>query len=419
MSMGVVGFETKCSRTACRSCQHSRLLPVLDLGRMPLVDTLLPPASLARREPMYPLEVGLCPQCSLVQILETVPAEEVFHSDYAYYSSFSESLLAHSRANALALIESRRLSSQSLVIELASNDGYLLKNFMEKGIAVLGIDPCPGPVQAAQKIGVPTLCEFFGKDLAARLADEGKRADVVIANNVLAHVPDLNGFVAGIRTILKDDGVLVSESPYVRDLLDHCEFDTIYHEHLSYYSVTSLDHLFRRNGLYLNDVQRLSIHGGSLRIHVARHEAVKDSVRQYLAQEQQRGMNRQEYYRDFGQKVRELRDAMRTLLAGLKAQGSRIAAYGAAAKGVIMLNYIGFGPETIEYVADRNTHKQGKYIPGVRIVVCDPSRLLVDMPDYVMMLPWNLKDEILAQQEPYRRQGGRFIIPAHPQPLVV
>ncbi len=405
-------------RATCRSCAHPGLLPVLDLGIMPLADGLVSSEQLLHAEKTYPLEVAFCPECSLVQILETVPPETLFRQDYPYYSSFSDALLAHSRKNALNLVESRKLNSQSLVVELASNDGYLLRNFVEKGIPVLGIDPAQGPARAAEKVGVPTLCDFFGRTLASQLKGENKRADVIVANNVLAHVADTNGFVDGIGILLKDDGVAVIEVPYVRNLIDHREFDTIYHEHLCYFSATAIDRLFRRHGLYLVNVERLSIHGGSLRLYIEKKENVQPAVTSLLEEEKRLGIDQYPYYQSFGREVEALRTALRALCIELKNDGKTIAAYGAAAKGSTMVNYVGLGRETIEYVVDRNIHKQGKFMPGVRIPIHDPAKLAAEMPDYVLLLPWNFKDEILAQQDGYRKKGGRFIVPI-PSPVIV
>jgi hypothetical protein len=406
------------TETHCRSCKKAGLRPVLDLGTMPLADGLLTSEQLKEHEPAFPLEVAFCPSCSLVQILETVPPEQLFGKDYPYFSSFSDHLLAHSRNNALNLIKIRNLGKQSLVVELASNDGYLLKNFVENGVPVLGIDPAEGPAKAAIKIGVPTLNDFFGKELATRLSKEGKRADVIIGNNVLAHVADTNGFVEGVHILLKETGVGVFEFPYVRDLIEHGEFDTIYHEHLCYFSATAIDHLFRRHGLYLNDVERLSIHGGSLRIYVEPREAVKDSVKNLLAEEKKLGVDGYPYYEQFAQRVKDLRKDLRKMVSQIKSEGKKIAAYGAAAKGATLVNYVGLGTDSIDFVVDRNVHKQGKFMPGVHIPIHDPARLMQEKPDYVLLLPWNFKDEILKQQEPYRKGGGRFIIPI-PTPKIV
>jgi len=383
-----------------------------------LADALRRKEQLSQAEPVFPLTVAFCPHCSLVQLLETVPPEVLFCQDYPYYSSFSPALLQHSRANALDLIDSRHLNSSSLVIELASNDGYLLKNFVEAGIPVLGIDPADGPARAAEKASVPTLCTFFGESLARKLAASGKIADVIIANNVLAHVADLHGFVEGIRTLLKEDGVAVIEMPYVKDLVDHCEFDTIYHEHLCYFSVTALDHLFRMHSLFLNDVKHLLIHGGSLRIYVGKKENVSPAVEGMLRTETAERVDQIDYYWDFAEKVQAIRTELRRLLQALKEQGARIAAYGAAAKGSTMINYSGIGREFVDFVVDRNTHKQGLYMPGRHIPVLAPEALLEQAPDYVLLLAWNFADEILQQQKEYQQRGGRFIIPV-PHPRVV
>jgi SAM-dependent methyltransferase len=391
---------------------------VLSLGITPLADGLRRKEQLSQAEPVFPLNVAFCPQCSLMQLLETVPPEVLFCQDYPYYSSFSPALLKHSRANALDLISSRHLNSDSLVVELASNDGYLLKNFVEHGIPVLGIDPAEGPARAAKAAGVPTRCTFFGENLARELVANGKAADVIIANNVLAHVADLHGFVEGIGTLLKQDGVAVIEMPYVKDLVDHCEFDTIYHEHLCYFSVTALHHLFRMHSLFLNDAKHLSIHGGSLRIYVEKREHVSAVVRSMLETEAAEKVNRFDYYRNFAEKVQAIAQELRRLLVCFKEQGARIAAYGAAAKGSTLINYCGIGAEFVDFVVDRNTHKQGLYMPGQRIPVLAPEALAEKMPDYVLMLAWNFADEILEQQKTYRQRGGRFIVPV-PNPRVV
>jgi SAM-dependent methyltransferase len=406
------------TEASCRSCGGARLKTFLDLGDTPLADRLLTNADLGKKELTFPLRVAFCEDCSLVQITETVNPEILFDDAYPYFSSFSPALLKHSRENALDLIARRGLGQGSFVVELASNDGYLLKNYVEAGIPVLGIDPAVGPAQAAQKIGVPTRCAFFSRELAESLRSEGIRADVIHANNVLAHVADMNGFVAAIARILKDNGVAVIEAPYVEPLIEHCEFDTIYHEHLCYFSVTALDKLFRRHGLYLNEIKHLSIHGGSLRLYVEPRERVGASVKTQLAHETARGLDSIEYFRDFSAKVDGLKRDLSALLRRLKSERASIAAYAAAAKGATLINTVGIGGDIIDFVVDRNVHKQGKYMPGQRLPIRSTEALLDAQPDYVLLLAWNFADEILEQQKEYRARGGRFIIPV-PQPQLI
>ncbi|RLA59965.1 MAG: methyltransferase [Gammaproteobacteria bacterium] len=402
----------------CRSCGHGELQPVLDLGRTPLADRFLREEQLGEPEPCYPLQVVFCGECSLLQINETVPPEVLFCDDYPYFSSVSDFLLRHSRDNALELIESRSLGSDNLVVELASNDGYLLKNYLERGVQVLGVDPADGPAREAEKIGVRTLNAFFTVELAADLAARGPRADVIHANNVLAHVVDINGFVQGIATLLNDTGVAVIEVPYVRELIDHCEFDTIYHEHLCYFSVTALDTLFRRHRLYINEVRHLEIHGGSLRLYVEKNDRQTQAVKSLLARESQEWVYNMDYYRDFAHRVERVKTELIGLLRTLQGQGKRIAGYGAAAKGTTLINSVGIGTDLLDFVVDRSSHKQGRYMPGRHIPIFGPEKLLETMPDYMLLLAWNFADEIRAQQSEYEARGGRFIVPV-PEPRVV
>ena len=375
LEMNPVSSDMKCI-DACRLCGSEQLEPVLDLGNMPLADDMPMESELGEPQSVFPLTVLFCGSCSLMQIRETVDPEVLFGRDYPYFSSFSEGMTKNARELTHRLVKAKGLNSESLVIEPASNDGYLLINYVELGIPVLGIDPVPNPAAAAMKRGVNTLQTFFTPELAKRLAASGQKADVIHANNVLAHQSDLNGFVQGISQVLKPDGTAVLEMPYVRDLIEHCEFDTIYHEHLCYFSLTALAQLFAAHGLYINDVEKLEIHGGSLRIFAEKTEQPVASVKKMLADEQDLGIDRFDYYKSFGKRVETLRSDLLNLLNRLKAEGSTIAAYGAAAKGSTLINFAGIGKETLDFVVDRNTHKHGRVMPGQHVPIRETAELV-------------------------------------------
>jgi SAM-dependent methyltransferase len=393
------------TRTTCRSCGSGALEPMLSLGETPLANALV--TDVNEVDERVPLDVVFCRACTLVQITEDV-APEVLFRDYVYFSSFSDTAVENARGIAERLIAERDLDDESLVMELASNDGYLLQHYRERGVPVLGIEPARNIAEVARRKGIATIAEFFARELAETLAG---RADVVHANNVLAHVADMNGFVAGIATVLKEGGVASIEVPYVREMIELLEFDTIYHEHLCYFSLTALDTLFARHGLTIGAVEQIPIHGGSLRFFAGRGMPRAQSVTQLLDEEREWGVATSDAYLRFGDRVRTLCEELRQTLASLKNEGKSIAAYGASAKGTTLLSFSGIGGETLDFVADRSTVKQGKRTPGTHLEIVAPEELLTRMPDYLLLLTWNFADEIMRQQEEYRRRGGRFIIP--------
>ena len=404
----------------CRSCGQIPLEDVLSLGPLPLANRLLTAEQLAEPEPTYPLDLVLCPRCTLAQLTVTLPPDQLFR-DYVYFSSYADTAVSCAGKLVGQLVSARRLGPASLAIEIASNDGYLLQHYLRHGVPVLGIEPALNVAKIAIERGIPTLTEFFGAALADQLRQDGKRADVIHANNVLAHVADLNGFVAGLGALLKEGGCAVVEVPYVKDLIERIEFDTIYHEHLCYFSLTALAGLFNRHGLRIEDVQHLTIHGGSLRLFLTKGTGVPQvpaSVQTLIAGEATAGLTAASYYRAFASRVENLGETLRACLAELKAKGARIAAYGASAKGTTLLNYFDIGRETIDFVVDRNPAKQGRYTPGTHLPVHPPQRLIEEMPEFVLLLAWNFADEVLAQQQEYRHRGGKFIIPI-PEPEVV
>ena len=396
----------------CRSCGALDFYPVVSLGDTPLANALLSADELLTTEERFPLIVVGCRACSLVQITETVPPERLFRN-YAYFSSFSDTMLDHASRLVASLVAERSLGSGSLAMEVASNDGYLLQQYLSRGVPVLGIEPAENIATVARQRGIDTINEFFGATTAASVAASGRRADVLHAHNVLAHVPDLTGFVEGVRLVLAPGGIAIVEVPYVKELLDRCEFDTIYHEHLSYFSLTALDRLWRAGGLRIVDVHRVPVHGGSLRLFIEhdRGQAASGAVTALLAEETAWGVRNAATYAKFGERVAALGRELTATLHRLKGERARIAAYGAAAKGSTLLNVFGIDGSLIDFVVDRSPHKQGRYMPGVRLPIYPPAHLLTAQPEYVLLLSWNVADEVLAQQAEYRRRGGQFVVP--------
>lgn len=403
-------MSTVTATTGCRSCGAPDLAEICDLGNQPPANAL--PLSPDTELDRHPLTVVMCARCGLAQLTVSVDPGELF-SDYAYHSSYSPSVGASAAALVHRLVSERRLGPGDLAMEAASNDGYLLRHYVQAGIPVLGVDPAANIAEVAEADGVPTVVDFFGVDVARRLRDAGHRATVFHANNVLAHVPDLNGFVAGIPIVLADDGRAVIETPYLKELVERLEYDTIYHEHLCYYSLTSLDALFQRHGLSIVDVERIPLHGGSLRLFVAHHGAAArtDSVHAMLDEEQDTGMGTVEYFRDFGSRVAALQTRQRAVLCDLVSSGATVAGYGAAAKATVTLNALGLGADTVAFVVDRSPHKQGRFIAGTDIPVLPVDALTDRRPDYTVIFAWNFADEIIRQCAAYRSAGGRFIVP--------
>jgi SAM-dependent methyltransferase len=398
----------------CRFCDAELHHTFVDLGMSPLCESYVSAEQLNQMEPFYPLHVYVCEHCYLVQLEEFVSPEHIF-TEYAYFSSYADSWLQHARAYTDQMVERFHLGAHSFVVEVASNDGYLLQYFVEKGIPVLGIDPAANVAPAAIERGVPTLVEFFGTECARRLADEGKSSDLLLGNNVLAQVPDLNDFVAGMKLLLKPRGVLTMEFPHLMCLVAENQFDTIYHEHFSYFSFTSVQKLFAAHGLTLFDVEELPTHGGSLRIY-ARHadddsKPIGERVYELGGREEEAGITEMAYYETFGEQVKETKRKLLSFLIQVKREGKSVAGYGAPGKGNTLLNYCGIRTDFLDYTVDRNPYKQGKFLPGTHIPIYHPDKIKETRPDYVVILPWNFKDEIMAQIAYIRDWGGQFIVP--------
>jgi len=397
----------------CRFCGGS-LAEFVDLGMSPLCESILTKDQLNTMEPFYPLAAYVCRNCLLVQLQEYVAPKEIF-SEYAYFSAYSDTWLAHARQYVETMIKRLALGPASLVIELGSNDGYLLQFFVKKGVSVLGIDPAANVANAAEKRGVPTLVKFFGTETANALAKPGKQADLVVCNNVLAQVPDLNSFVKGIRIILKTGGVCTVEFPHLLKTIDGNQFDQVYHEHFSYFSGLTADKIFAAHGMRIFDVDELSTHGGSLRIYACHADddshPTDASVSTLLGRERAAGLHRLETYTGFASQVRATKRKLLSFLIEAKSCNKSLAGYGAPGKGNTLLNYCGIRADFLDYTVDRNPYKHGKYLPGTHIPIFPPERIFETKPDYVLILPWNLKDEIISQLDGIRGWGGKFVVP--------
>ena len=398
----------------CRFCDAVLKHTFVDLGMSPLCESYLAADQLNRMEAFYPLHVRVCEECLLVQLEEYVCAEEIF-SDYAYFSAYSDSWLRHASLYVDMITGRLGLGADSRVVEVASNDGYLLQYFVEKGIPVLGVDPAGNVAEAARARHVPTLVEFFGERVARELSDEGKSADLIVGNNVLAQVPDLNDFVRGLHILVKPDGVITMEFPHLVTLVEGNQLDTIYHEHFSYFSLLTTDRIFSAHGLKLFDVEEIPTHGGSLRVYACREEcgthAASKRLEELRAREAALGVDRMEYYASFSERAEATKRKLLEFLIAAKNDGKSVAGYGAPGKGNTLLNYCGVRADFIDYTVDRNPHKQGKFLPGAHVPIHHPDMIRKTRPDYVLILPWNLREEIMDQLAYIREWNGKFLIP--------
>ena len=400
----------------CRACGTPLRHTFVDLGMSPLCQRHLRPEELAGMEPFYPLHARVCTECWLVQLEEIVAPDDIFgDGEYAYFSSFSTSWLEHARKYCETMTERRGLDGSSFVVEIASNDGYLLKNFVAAGIPVLGVEPASNTAEAAREQGVDTLVAFFGRETAKRVAEERGKADLILGNNVLAHVPDINDLVGGMKILLAENGVVTMEFPHLLRLVERNQFDTIYHEHYSYLSFGTVERIFATHGLTLYDVEELDTHGGSIRIHgrhaEASEPAVSERVHEMNAREEAAGMRGLAYYEAFEEKVKETKRKLLEFLIDVKRQGKTVCGYGAPGKGNTLLNYCGVGCDFLDFTVDRSPHKQGGFLPGTHVPILAPEEIERRKPDYVLILPWNLKDEIAEQMSVVREWGGRFVVP--------
>ncbi len=398
----------------CRFCRSDLEHTFVDLGMSPLCESYLKADELNRMEPFYPLHVYVCEDCLLVQLEEYVSPESIF-TEYAYFSSYSDSWLQHAKEYVEMVTQRFGLNTQSRVVEVASNDGYLLQYFVAKGIPALGIEPAENIAKVAIEKGIPTLAKFFGERTASELAREGKYADLLVGNNVLAQVPGLNDFVKGMKTLLKPQGIITMEFPHLVRLIEENQFDTIYHEHFSYFSLISVERIFAEHGLTVFDVEELKTHGGSLRIFLRHTEdtsgPIDQRVQHLRAKEEAYGLKKLEIYFSFSEKVKETKQRLLNSLIEIKQKGKSIAGYGAPGKGNTLLNYCGIGTDFLDYTVDLNPYKQGKFLPGTHIPIFHPDRIQETRPDYLLILPWNFKEEIMNQMSYIAEWGGRFIVP--------
>jgi hypothetical protein len=398
----------------CRFCATPLRHSFVDLGLSPLCQTHIAPQQLGDAEPFYPLHALVCDECWLVQLQQFVAPGDIF-SEYAYFSSYSDSWVAHACAYAQSMCDRFGIGAQSLVMEIASNDGYLLQHFVARQVPVLGIEPAANVAEVARKKGIRTEVKFFGQTTAREIAAVHGKPDLLLGNNVLAHVPDLNDFVAGMKVLLRDGGVLTMEFPHLERLIDENQFDTIYHEHFSYFSFVTVERVFASHGLTLFDVEELPTHGGSLRIY-GRHagdatKPVTARANALRAREVARGFQSLDFYRGFGERVKATKNALLEFLIGAKRAGKAVVGYGAPGKGNTLLNYCGIRTDFLDYTVDRNPYKQGKFTPGARIPILDPARIYQTRPDYLLLLPWNLRQEIMQQMADVRTWGCKFVVP--------
>ncbi len=396
----------------CRFCGSALKHSFVDLGMSPLSNSYIKSENLQKMEPFYPLHAFVCKKCFLVQLPEFESPEAIF-SDYAYFSSFSDSWLLHAKTYTRLMVERFGFNEDSLIVEIASNDGYLLQYFKEKDVPVLGIEPAKNVAKVAIKAGIPTITEFFGMKTAVELARCGEKADLLLGNNVLAHVPDLNDFVKGLKVLLKEKGIITMEFPHLQKLMEMNQFDTIYHEHFSYFSFTTVHQVFKTHGLILFDVQELPTHGGSLRIYGCHAEdsskLMTERVSELLDREETKGFRNLDLYLSFAEKVKETKRNILEFFIQAKKKGEIIVGYGAPAKGNTLLNYCGIKTDFIDYTVDRSPYKQGLFLPGTHIAICSPDEIKKSKPDFLVILPWNLKDEIVEQMQSIREWGGEFV----------